>query len=146
MKTESLNALLIDRELGELTPETLELLESWLAQHPEQARDVTKLQQTLGIARTTVQRFPELGRADSNIVSFGRTSMLVPLALAAGFVLMVGAASWAGFKIGRGSAEARSPIESKPSPTQVADRSGPWAQYALASSPQGGLTVVRKNH
>lgn len=37
MKPASLNALLLDRELGELSAEAVELLDDWLAEHPQSA-------------------------------------------------------------------------------------------------------------
>jgi anti-sigma factor RsiW len=143
MKAESLNALLIDCELGELTPEAVELLEAWLAEHPQRTHDASNVEATIGIARATVRRFPELGRPEPKGVSFRQASApAVPLALAACLVLLLGISTWAGFRMGRAS-ELKA---SKPSTTESAKSGGPWARYALASGPQGGLTVVRKNN
>ena len=64
MKPESLHALLIDRELGELPPETVELLEAWLAEHPESAAAAPSIRRTLETAGAAVRRFPELGRPE----------------------------------------------------------------------------------
>ena len=51
MKQESLEALLIDRSLGELSPEAGELLAEYLVAHPEAAITARELEQTLDSAR-----------------------------------------------------------------------------------------------
>lgn len=148
MKAESLNALLIDRELGELTPEAVELLESWLAEHPDEIQGADKLHETVRIARETLGHFPELGWPAPRVLSFGRSSPpLVPLALAASVVILIGTSSWLGFKAGRESREAQLPIqrESPAISKESLRESSPWAQYALASNPEGGLTIVRND-
>jgi hypothetical protein len=51
MKPETLEVLLVDRALGELPPEVVELLESHLAHNPEAARQADQLAFTLQLAR-----------------------------------------------------------------------------------------------
>jgi anti-sigma factor RsiW len=51
MKTETLEALLIDRALGVLAPEVGELLETHLAANPDAARNADNLAETVRLAR-----------------------------------------------------------------------------------------------
>ncbi|MBI4328036.1 MAG: hypothetical protein HY674_22625 [Chloroflexi bacterium] len=150
MKIESLHALLIDRELGELSAESIELLETWLAEHPESATAVSSIRRTLESARAAVRRFPELARPESNAIALPIPRFrLVPLALAASILILFGATAWLGFRAGQESAQkalAGNRGELGPAPPAYAVKSaGPWARYALASDPRGGLTVVRRD-
>jgi anti-sigma factor RsiW len=69
MKTETLEALLIDRALGALSPEIAELLENYLIENPAAARQANSLLSTVYLARTAVatpsplkNRVPPLNR------------------------------------------------------------------------------------
>ena len=148
MKPESLHALLIDRELGELPAEAAELLDAWLAEHPESARAVPPIRRTLATASAAVRRFPDLARPESSVLAFPAPRFrLVPMALAASILILLGGAGWLGFRAGQQSARqalAASHREPPPAvPSKAVKRDGPWARYALASNPRGGLTVVR---
>ncbi len=147
MKPESLNALLIDRELGELVPEARELLETWLSEHPEATSGVPGIRRTIKMARATLRRFPELARPRSNVLSPPIARLrLMPLAMAASVALLIGGTAWLGFFVGRQSA--RNPAAQAHSQPAIpagnaARQASPWAQYAVVSAPGGGLTVVR---
>ncbi len=150
MKPESLNALLIDRELGELPPEAIELLDTWLAEHPELAGDIRPIRRTLETTRAAIRCFPELARPEANVIRLPAfRSRLVPLALAASVFLLLGGTVWLGFRAGRESAQKTAvrnhgePFSAQPVNRVTAH--GPWARYALASDPRGGLTVVRRD-
>jgi ferric-dicitrate binding protein FerR (iron transport regulator) len=150
MKPESLHALLIDRELGELSSDTVELLEAWLAEHPESAAAVSSIHRTLETTSATVRRFPELARPESNVSAFPAPRFrLIPLALAASVMILLGGTAWLGFRAGQESAQnamAGNHRESVNTPSaNAAKNAGPWARYALASAPRGGLTVVRRD-
>lgn len=54
MKPETLEALLIDRSLGELEPATAELLDAYLARNPDAAARAAAWQDTTHLARTAV--------------------------------------------------------------------------------------------
>jgi hypothetical protein len=150
MKTESLHALWLDRELGELPPEAAELLDAWLAEHPESAAGLPALQRTLATAAAAVQRFPELARPESKVIAFpARRILSIPLALAASILILLGGTAWLGFRVGEESARSVA-VENRAAPAiapsvNSAKPSGPWARYALASNPRGGLTVVRRD-
>jgi ferric-dicitrate binding protein FerR (iron transport regulator) len=150
MKPESLHALLIDRELGELSSETGELLEAWLAEHPASAPAVASIRRTLATTSAAVRRFPELGRPESNVIAFPTARFRwVSLAMAASILVLLGGTTWLGFRVGQQSARnavAGSPTESAAvPPANAVKHDGPWARYALASGPRGGLTVVRRD-
>lgn len=56
MKRETINALLVDRALGELTPEVIELLNQYLADHPELAARAVSMIETASLARAALPR------------------------------------------------------------------------------------------
>lgn len=150
MKPESLHALLIDRELGELSPETAELLDAWVTEHPGSATAAPSIRATLETARAAVRRFPELARPESELVAFPVPRFrLVPLALAASVLILVGGSAWLGFHAGQQSGQkalaASRGATPTLSPANAVKHDGPWARYAFASNPRGGLTVVRRD-
>lgn len=56
MNKESLERLLIDRALGELSPEVDELLNEQLGANPEKARIATEFMETVTLARALIKR------------------------------------------------------------------------------------------
>lgn len=71
----------------------------------------------------------------------------MPLAMAASLMILSGAIAWLGFRAGEESAQRATKLN-QPAPTlrdRAAKPAGPWARYALASDPRGGLTVVRRD-
>jgi hypothetical protein len=151
MKPESFQALLLDRELGELSAEAVELLDAWLTEHPEAAQAIPYVRRTCATIRTAVQRFPELVRPESNLVVFpARRFRVFPLALAASLLVLLGGTAWLGFRAGQGSVPstvAASYRESATaSPARAITPAGPWARYRLVSDPHGGLRVVSRDH
>jgi ferric-dicitrate binding protein FerR (iron transport regulator) len=148
MKPESLQALLMDRELGELSAEATELLEAWLADHPAAAAAAPNTHQLHGAVRTVFARFPELARPTPAVRRLfpRRRGWWVPVALAASFLALLAGTSWVGFRLGQASTQptvALSPRE--PSPAVAAATPASWATYALVSNPRGGLNVVRRS-
>src|SRR5512140_2765872 len=55
MKPELLQSLLLDRALGELSPEATALLDEYLACHPDAARCASELDDTLAAARAATR-------------------------------------------------------------------------------------------
>jgi len=150
MKPESLHALLIDRELGELSAEAVELLDAWLAEHPESSVAPGSIRRTLETTSAALRRFPELARAEhkSNVLAFPAPRLrLIPLALAASILILLGGATWFGFQAGQQFAQKTASHQNASAVPRenLVNRAGPWARYALASDPRGGLTVVRHN-
>jgi hypothetical protein len=165
--------LLIDRQLGELSTEAGELLDAWLAEHPQAAADAPSLQRAAELTRAAVRRFPELARpevanrgptvrapyrrAEPTIapgldepsplrLPSGPRFRWLPLAMAASLVLVLSISAWLGFRAGEESAQ-RLAKQNNPAPAANAVRNkpaGPWARYALATDARGGLTVVRR--
>lgn len=62
MKPETLEVLLLDRAMGELPPEVVELLETHLTHNPEAARQADQWASTLQLARQAVAMVPEVPR------------------------------------------------------------------------------------
>ena len=150
MKPESLHALLIDRELGELPSEAAELLEAWLAEHPESTAAVPSIRRTLDTAGAAVRRFPELAQPEPNVIAFPAARFRwVPLALAASIMLLLGGTAWLCFRAGQVSTQQAVAGAGRETaiapPANAARNSGPWARYALVSDPRGELTVVRRD-
>ncbi len=150
MKPESLQALLIDRELNELPAEAAELLDAWLAEHPEAAAAAPPIRRTLETTRAAVRRFPELARPALNLVAFPTARLWpVALAVAASVLILVGGSLWVAFRLGQQSQQ-NTAAGTRPAPIAASGATsgktaGPWARYGLASGPRGGLTVVRRD-
>ena len=98
MKTETLEALLIDRALGHLTPEMDELLGEHLAANPGSARLAAELQETVTLAAAALQRpLPVLKLPPPGVAALPPRRAFQPLALAASFLAGIGltlAAAW----------------------------------------------------
>jgi len=86
MKPESLHALVIDHHLGELPPETAELLEHHLSSHSAARVEADRLLATLELSRATVLTHPELTRVPAPAPSTrrfrGTTRLLARVAAA----------------------------------------------------------------
>lgn len=149
MKPESLQALLVDCELGELSPEGAELLEAWLAEHPEAAGATPSIRRTCATAGAAMRRFPELVQPESRAVPlYPFRFRLAPLALAASLLVLLGGTAWLGFRAGRASVPevvaANHRLVGNALPTHPVRADGPWARYQLVSDPRGGLNVIRR--
>ncbi len=142
MKPESLHALIIDRYLGELSPEAAELLEHHLANHADARAETNRIMEALQTTQETVMRHPELARVPAitpiapKILK--RSAKMPWLARAAALALLACAG---GFFAGRSN-----------SPTSVLSgeisveprRESPWAKYRMDFNPAGdGMQVVR---
>jgi hypothetical protein len=95
MKTETLEALLIDRALGHLTPEMDELLGEHLAANPGTARLAAELQETVTLAAAALKRpLPVLKLPPPVVTTLPPRRAFRPLALAASFLAGIGL-TWA---------------------------------------------------
>ena len=94
MKTETLEALLIDRALGALSPEVAELLESHLTQNPEVARLADGLASTVQLARgavgdpTAPAFFPPMDRVRKTLCAQRRKTVAWELSKLAACLLL----------------------------------------------------------
>ena len=96
MNAETLEALLIDRALGQLSPEVEVLLAEHLATHPEAAHTAAELAETVALAaRLLKQPAPRLVLPARAVAVFPVRRSRRLLALAASFVAGAGAAFFA---------------------------------------------------
>jgi hypothetical protein len=113
MKTETLEAQLIDRALGHLTPEMDELLGEHLAANPGTARLAAELQETVTLAAAALKRPLPVSRLPPSLVTtLPPRRTFRPLALAASFLAGIGL-TWAVTRI------AAPPHASAPAPIAV---------------------------
>lgn len=146
MKPESLHALVIDQHSGELSPEMVELLETYLATNPAAREEAARIVEVLRITGEAVAQHPECVRVfpptEIKPVRAARRKWASPLWLKAAAVIAFSALTAAGgFYIG----SARSGSAVIASATPVAPRKdSPWARYRMALDPLGGgMQVVR---
>ena len=157
MKPSSLQALLIDRNAGELSPEVVELLDFHLSQNPEARSEAERVLQVIHFTREAVVRHPELGRgeADSSC-SVGPApavrlrESLLSLAFLARLAAVVIVAAAVGFFAGRSALPM--PPPDVPTASQrggaIAEAStphaSPWAQYRMSFDSSGEGVKVRR--
>jgi hypothetical protein len=126
MNTETLRALLMDRELGELPPDIRELLDAYVEAVPAARAEAEATTRTVSVARDTVQRYPDLLPAAETKV--------IPIFLwlmRAAAVIAIVAAGWFVYRTG------------KTAPPVVESRvKGVWAQYQVAYDSHHGRFVV----
>jgi anti-sigma factor RsiW len=150
MKPESLHALIIDRHLGELSPEAAELLEHHLAGHAAARTEAERILQSLNITRDAVLRHPELARVAASerqaAVAPQHARIMPWLARAAAVLLLAALTGAGGFLAGRSETQALA----KGSPSAAAEaqatprKESPWARYRMTFDPSGdGMQVVR---
>jgi hypothetical protein len=151
MKTETLEALLIDRALGALSPEVAELLENYLIQNPDAARQANSLLLTVQLARTAVatpsllkNRLPPLDRV-RRALAVQRTRRFAwqigKLAACVALGLTIGLASRFGGRQGgtpNAAAVSVRPAAGVAESPAVAGRNGFWslANFALDKAEQ----------
>jgi anti-sigma factor RsiW len=151
MKAELLEALLIDRALGALSPEVGELLETHLARDPAAAEQAAGLSATVGLARRAMAR-PEVQPMRSLPLAQWRKQAIVQrrharawelTRLAAGLLLGL-SLGWYGRTGGDGTGLAEHPRPAEPARlAAVADQSGPvepaksfWALSGFTAGPK----------
>ena len=153
MKPETLDALLIDRELGELPSDVTELLDSYLELAPPARRQADTMARTVGTAREAVRRFPDLARGSEaqsppNVVPLAR--WLAPWLVRAAVIIGVAAiASWLGYRAGVNSHPEesarlveRSGAETVGSRRGSAERKDLWVRYKVAFDRHRGTFTI----
>jgi anti-sigma factor RsiW len=139
MKTETLQGLLMDRELGELPPDVVELLEAYLAADPAARHEADAVSRTVRLARETVRQLPGpvgTGEENGTVPARAARSGHRWLALAAALAVAAGVAVWIGNRAGQTGAPERAEQIRHP---------GLWAQYSVAYDARRGVSVVREN-
>jgi hypothetical protein len=130
MKTETLRALLVDRQLGELPPDIAELLDAYIAVVPAARAEAEATSRTVSVTRETVQRYPELlPEAEKKVIP-----VFLWLLRAAAVIAIVAAAGWLVYRT------------SKTTPVVEARAKNVWAQYEVAyDSRRGGYVVTQQD-
>lgn len=105
MRAETLSALLMDRELGELSLEARELLEAYLSLVPSAQSEAGAVARAVNLARETVCRFPDLARptqAPGRRVNLLRLVGKSPWLMRAAAVVIAAASAglWVGYQTG----------------------------------------------
>jgi hypothetical protein len=146
MKPEVLRALLVDRELGELSPDVRELLDAYLEAVPSARAEVDATTRTLSAARETVRRFPDLAPASETEMEPNVVPMipwLVPwLARAAALVAVAGLSIWIGYRAGISGGSADKTV----AVARLVDHrfDGLWTRYQVAYDSHRAGFVVEK--
>ncbi|MBI5381085.1 MAG: hypothetical protein HZA31_04225 [Opitutae bacterium] len=138
MKTENLEALLLDRALGELRPEVAELLDEHLASRPELAAQAAALADTVQTARSAVAaptpvNLPPLVVAPhrGELRSWPWRAQSWELTKLAACVALGLAVGWA-VRSGRPAAQpASSAVATVAAPSSASGTSGLWSKAAL---------------
>lgn len=151
MNPSSLEALIIDRHFGELTPEVAELLELHLAQNPAARTEADRIELALGATRDAMLHHPELARVAPSpkvaVASSAPARSRAWMARAAAALLLSSLAAGGGYMAGSSNSDRVAPAsvvasvtDSRPAPRKAS----PWAQYRVAfNSTASGMQVVR---
>lgn len=154
MNRQSLQALIIDRQFGELSPEDSKLLETLLETDSAAREEADRIRATLETAREVVIMHPELARIRESVI--GRLPEPLEeswswLARAAAILALAALSGFGGFLAGRVTPPVSlstvvQPVSQPKTGTPV--ENSPWTQYRIASNPAGaGLQIVRlENH
>lgn len=155
MKPETLNALLVDHELGELPPDVTELLNAYLGMAPSARHEADIMARTVRTAREAVRRFPELARdteahSPSNVLPL--VAKLAPwLARAATLVAVAGLGAWLGYRAGVNSIPAENERVANVGDTRTvasspagADFKNLWARYDVAYDQRRGVFTIAR--
>lgn len=141
MNPKSLEALIIDRSFGELSPEAAELLETFLDTHPEAHAMVARIEAALATTESAVSKHPELfsarqlagsqEAAPENVIPLPAAVWLRAVAAVA-LLALVGAS---GYLAGHRSHSPEPTLSGQRSPTLLSSATpSPWAQYRITSA------------
>lgn len=152
MKTQELQALIMDWRMGELRPEVEALLAAYLAQNPAAREESKRIEETLAVTKKAVRAHPELVpspgadlRETPKLAVPVRRSLLPWLKLAAALAVAGGAGLF-GFQLGAGRAGDQGGVASaqtKPPPGRAPEirpalaanaAPGPWAKYRISGN------------
>lgn len=155
MKPETLTALLMDRQLGELPSETLELLEAYLAATPAARAESEAIARTVCTARETVRRFPCSAPAAGSAPTRRRLPLRMlfshpSLARAAAWIALAASGAGLGYVRGRAGSHSAPVSIAHSAPTGPAHSSrarfeGLWTRYQIAYDGQQRTFAVEKH-
>ncbi len=150
MNPETLRALLVDRELGEIAPDVAELLDAYLEAVPAARAEAEATARTVSTTRETVRRFPDLAptsetKAESEVIPFVHWLVLW-LARAAALIAVAVLAGWWGYRAGHIAGPTETMQAGGSTATRVADSrfKGLWTQYEMAYDSRRGAFIVAK--
>jgi anti-sigma factor RsiW len=140
MKPETLRALLIDRQLGELPPDVAELLDAYVGAVPAARAEADSVAGTVTTTRETVRRFPDLAPKVEEETEIRVIPVFFWLSRAAALIAVAALAGWLGYRAGQSNALVDKPVVV----AHVADHrfDGLWAQYQVAYDSRRGTVVV----
>lgn len=139
MTAKQLEALLIDRDLGELSEEASALLDAWLAQFPERRAEADRIRETVGLVEVAVLSRPLALEPDGIVSVPPRHGRLPAWFRSAAAVALLGLAVGAGFVAGKGGRGSPPRPETVPG-SEAAAPPSPWARYHLEEN--GRLAVI----
>jgi len=148
MSPETLRALLVDRELGELAPDVAELVDAYLEAVPAARTEADAMARTVSAARDTVRHFPDLAptsetEAEPQVIPI--FYWLAPwLARAAALVAVAALAGWLGYRTGQTTGPSGPMQAGGATATRVGDSrfTGLWTQYQVAYDSRRGAFIV----
>jgi hypothetical protein len=138
MNAEALESLVVDRELGELSPQTADLLEAYLRLSPEARTRAGAMAATVGVARVTAEKVPRM----RPVPLPGWTSWLARAAAAA---LLLGGGVWIGRRAAVGAAGTSAVPSVAASGSPSARAANPWARYQVADDARRGAYTIARN-
>jgi hypothetical protein len=146
MNPETLRGLLVDRELGELAPDIVELLAAYLEAVPAARSEADAMARTVSTARETVRHFPDLtptSEAEAEPRVIPMISWFAPwLARAAALVAVAGLSAWIGYHAGvSGSSSGRTEVVARAADHRF---DGLWTRYQVAYDSHRAAFVVEK--
>ena len=139
MNTETLRAMMMDRELGELPPDVKELLDAYIEAVPASRAEAEAIARTISTTRETVRRYPELAPAGETQGEVRILPVFFWIARVAALITIVWLAGWLGYRTGQSNVPAAGPkILAAADPRFE----GLWTKYQVAYNAHSGTFVV----
>lgn len=144
MNPETLEALVIDRELGELSPEAADLLEAYLRLSPAARGPAEAMAGTVRATRDAVRLSPDLAPVPhlNPATSVFRSPWF---ARAAAAIVVLGAGVGIGRYTSDPGAGSPSPLTGAAPSARGPRGSGPWARYQVAYDARSGTYTLARH-
>lgn len=144
MKPEALDALVVDRELGELSPEAVDLLEAYLRLCPEARGPAETMAGAVRATREAVRGSPDLAPV-SRLRPVAADFRSPWLARAAAALLALGAGVVLGRYTGGTDASVPSPQPGAAQSAPDARGKGLWTRYEIACDVRSGAYTLARH-